>query len=73
MMPKKSFLERLNGQNKNMDKQITCADCGKDFIFSTSEQHFFQSKNLTEPKRCKECRVKRKQQKMSEGGERRKW
>ena len=56
-----------------MDKQITCIDCGQDFIFSVSEQDFFRRKNLTEPKRCKECRVKRKQQKRTEGGERRAW
>ena len=43
------------------DKVITCCDCGKEFTFTAGEQEFYQLKGLTnEPKRCKECRDKRK-------------
>lgn len=44
------------------DKTLTCAECGKSFVFTTGEQEFYQSKGLqNEPKRCPECRVNRKQ------------
>jgi CxxC-x17-CxxC domain-containing protein len=43
------------------DKSLTCADCGKGFVFSAADQEFFQSKGYTnEPKRCPECRQSRK-------------
>lgn len=43
------------------DKTLVCADCGKDFIFSAGEQAFYKERGLTnEPKRCKECRDKKK-------------
>jgi hypothetical protein len=39
------------------DKNITCADCSKEFVFNASEQEFFASKGFTnEPKRCPKCR-----------------
>lgn len=45
------------------DKTLTCRDCGADFIFSVSEQEFFEEKGFTnEPGRCPECRAARKQQ-----------
>ena len=33
-----------------------CVQCGKSFTISNSELKFFKSKNLSIPKRCKECR-----------------
>ncbi len=33
-----------------------CVQCGKVFSLSDSELEFFKSKNLSIPKRCKECR-----------------
>lgn len=49
------------------DKTIVCKDCGKEFIFSAGEQAFFKEKGLdNEPKRCKECRNKRKEQNKKE-------
>jgi len=42
------------------DRGTTCADCGKDFIFTEGEQRYFWSKGLAEPKRCKSCRVIRR-------------
>jgi CxxC-x17-CxxC domain-containing protein len=45
------------------DKQLQCADCGKSFTFTSSEQEFFSNKGFTnEPKRCPDCRTARKQE-----------
>jgi len=39
------------------DKIIKCVDCGKEFIFSISEQEWFLEKGFkAEPKRDKNCR-----------------
>jgi hypothetical protein len=37
-----------------------CKDCGNEFFMDYSEVHFFEKKELNLPKRCKECRNKRK-------------
>ncbi len=43
------------------DKSIQCADCGANFTHSVEDQEFYQSKGYTnEPKRCPDCRQKRK-------------
>lgn len=43
------------------DKTLVCQDCGKEFTFTAGEQAFYKEKGLeNEPKRCKECRDKRK-------------
>jgi len=47
----------------NQDKNLTCRDCGADFVFTASEQDFFAEKGFTnEPGRCPACRSARKQQ-----------
>jgi hypothetical protein len=43
------------------DKQIKCSDCGNDFVFTAGEQAHFASKGFVDPKRCRDCRAKRKQ------------
>jgi hypothetical protein len=43
-----------------IDKQLTCQDCGREFTFTTGEQRYFWAKGLSEPKRCKPCRMLRK-------------
>ena len=50
-----------------MDKKI-CCDCQQEFQIyeSDGEKAFYQSKSFTEPRRCKPCRVLRKQ-KSSDG------
>ena len=51
------------------DKTLSCKDCGKDFLFSASEQAFYAEKGFTnEPGRCPECRSARKAQTRSNGG-----
>lgn len=42
------------------DKKLTCVDCGSEFTFTSGEQGYFQSKALSEPKRCPECRAARR-------------
>ena len=45
------------------EQRITCADCGREFAFSAEEQRFFREKGFTNPpKRCKECRQAKKEQ-----------
>ena len=45
------------------DKTIVCKDCGREFVFSASEQEFFAEKGFTnEPQRCRDCRNARKAQ-----------
>jgi CxxC-x17-CxxC domain-containing protein len=41
--------------------QIVCSDCGTTFLFSSAEAAFFNEKGLTPPKRCKACRIARKE------------
>ena len=38
------------------DIKIKCQDCGVDFIFSKSEQKFYEEKGFLPPKRCRSCR-----------------
>lgn len=48
------------------DKKITCKDCGTVFDFTVRDQNFYAENGLTnEPKRCKECRSKKKAQQNS--------
>ncbi len=43
------------------DKTIVCKDCGREFVFSASEQEFYAEKGFTnEPQRCRDCRNARK-------------
>src|SRR5262245_3021979 len=43
------------------DKTLTCSDCGSSFVFTSGEQRFYQEKGFShEPRRCKDCRGKRK-------------
>ncbi len=42
------------------DKQIECADCRRQFTFTAGEQEFYQQRNMSDPRRCKDCRDARK-------------
>ena len=45
------------------NKILVCKECGKEFIFTASEQEFYAEKGFTnDPGRCPECRVARKRQ-----------
>ena len=40
------------------DETLTCRDCGREFVFSASEQAFFAEKGFqNKPSRCPECRA----------------
>jgi CxxC-x17-CxxC domain-containing protein len=50
------------------DKNLTCADCGQQFVFTASEQDFYAQRGFTEPRRCPSCRASRKAARNSTGG-----
>jgi len=41
-------------------KTLTCKICGSEFEWSEAEQQFYIDRKLVEPKRCPDCRTKRK-------------
>ena len=54
------------------DKTLTCIDCGNEFTFTAGEQEFYKEKGLeNEPKRCKECRDKKKASRENRSNEQR--
>jgi CxxC-x17-CxxC domain-containing protein len=46
------------------DQQITCRDCNASFTFTEGEQAFYQERGLAAPQRCKDCRQKRKSERL---------
>jgi CxxC-x17-CxxC domain-containing protein len=50
------------------DKNLTCADCSQEFVFTGSEQDFYAQRGFSEPRRCPSCRASRKAARNSEGG-----
>jgi CxxC-x17-CxxC domain-containing protein len=38
------------------DLTLQCSDCGQEFVFTATEQQFFQERGYSSPKRCKPCR-----------------
>jgi CxxC-x17-CxxC domain-containing protein len=50
------------------DKNLTCADCGQEFVFTASEQDFYAQRGFTEPRRCASCRASRKAARNSDSG-----
>ncbi|MCZ6683559.1 MAG: zinc-ribbon domain-containing protein, partial [Planctomycetota bacterium] len=43
------------------DKTLTCVDCSQEFVHSGEDQARYAERGFTnEPKRCRECREKRK-------------
>jgi len=53
-------MKHLNPRQHFRDKVLHCYDCEHSFVFTAGEQAYFQSKGLSEPKRCKPCRELRK-------------
>jgi len=41
---------------------LVCRQCGKEFVFSRSEQEFYKLKGFEPPLHCKSCRIARKNQ-----------
>lgn len=46
----------------NSEMTIVCRQCGKQFVFSKSEQEFYRLKGFVAPLHCKSCRIERKVQ-----------
>lgn len=45
------------------DKNLTCRDCGRAFVFTAGEQEFHEQKGFSNtPGRCPDCRAARKAQ-----------
>jgi len=52
--------ERWGKAMEFVDKILKCSDCGNDFVFTAGEQLFFFDKQFkNDPKRCKQCKMKR--------------
>lgn len=49
--------EKERRANTFEDKMLTCKKCGKEFLWSASEQKFFKEKGFFRPSMCKECRA----------------
>ena len=51
-----------NGKTKGNGEgtMMMCVECKKQFLFETGEQQFFKMRGLTPPKRCPNCRTKRR-------------
>lgn len=43
-----------------MGEVMICKECGKEFEIVEEEKNFYISKGLELPKRCRECRIKRR-------------
>jgi chromosome segregation ATPase len=41
---------------------LTCRQCGKEFVFTKNEQEFYELKGFTSPGRCQECRSTKQSQ-----------
>ena len=42
------------------DQYLKCVDCGDGFLWSASEQGFYEARRLEPPKRCKPCRAEKR-------------
>jgi CxxC-x17-CxxC domain-containing protein len=43
------------------DKTLICAECGREFVYTVAEQQAYAQRGFThEPKRCRECRIRRR-------------
>lgn len=54
-----------------MDKEIKCIekDCGQTFTMSEGEEQFFVDKGMYLPKRCPDCRSRRKREREDSEGQ----
>jgi CxxC-x17-CxxC domain-containing protein len=50
------------------DQNLTCVECGAQFVFTERDQEFYQSKGFSTPGRCPDCRAARKAARQGGGG-----
>jgi len=66
---KGQMMEGMTNTSKLQDKLLLCLECGADFTFTVGEQLYFLSKGLSIPKRCPQCRKRRRDTLVREWGE----
>jgi NAD-dependent SIR2 family protein deacetylase len=49
-------------------QELQCVECGAVFEFSAEDQEFYAKKGFSAPKRCPQCRARRKAQQNNRGG-----
>lgn len=49
--------EKERRANTFEDKTLTCKKCGKEWVWTASEQKFFKERGFFRPSMCKECRA----------------
>jgi len=49
------------------DIEIECISCGKTFVFTGSEQKWYQKRGLSRPKRCHDCRERMRMEGLGNG------
>jgi len=54
-------MERNVSRENMRDEIIRCCDCGAGFILTSGERQFYLDRKLNLPKRCPECRRRRRQ------------
>ncbi len=54
-------MEREQQREDSDDQIIRCCDCGAGFIITCGERQFYSDRKLNLPKRCPECRRRRRQ------------
>src|SRR3989344_3245941 len=66
-----ALIEKNQESNRGIqvlpDKTIACIDCGTDFVFSEADQARHRELGYKTPKRCLECREK-KRKRWGDGG-----
>ena len=48
--------------SKDGNINLTCRQCGREFVFTKNEQEFYELKGFTSPSRCQECRSTKQSQ-----------
>jgi len=51
-------MEQIEREN---DQILKCNDCGSNYVLTPGERHFFLDRGLHFPKRCPECRRRRRE------------
>jgi hypothetical protein len=58
-------MEATDEAGRPFDRTITCVDCRTLFVWTVGEQAFFRERNFTAPRRCRPCRDRVRERKLS--------
>jgi DNA-directed RNA polymerase subunit RPC12/RpoP len=50
------LFDNMSGMTGYEDRELTCRECGKPFVFTKGEQEFFADRGFNDPVRCSNCR-----------------